>query len=300
MTSFACLLDELKPLVASVKANELLSRHSTFGIGGPADFYVEVKTPEQMRSLWLWARGHGLPVFPIGQGSNLLVSDRGLRGVVVRLRGTFEELAFDGETADAGAGVALPYLAKQCAERGLTGAEPMAGIPGTVGGGLMTNAGTPEGDLGSLVESVEVLEPSGEIRPLLRSDLIFTYRHSNLQGRFVLRARLKLRRGDKNDIMARVEKQLKRRAEKQPLGTYNCGSVFKNPPGDHAARLIEAAGLKGHRIGGARVSPRHANFIENVERAKAEDVHKLIEAMRRAVREKFGIELELEVWPVGE
>lgn len=294
------LFDELKPLVHRAKADEPLSRHSTFGIGGPADFYVEVETGPQLKALMIWTQKHKLPVFPLGQGSNLLVGDKGIRGVVLRLRGEFEALAFDGERVMAGAGVALPYLAKQCAEQGLTGAEPLVGIPGTVGGGLMTNAGTPEGDIGSLVESVDVITPEGEVRTLARKDIAFSYRKSNLAGRFVLRARLKLRRGNKNDIMAGIQKQLNRRAETQPLGTYNCGSVFKNPPGDFAARLVEAAGLKGLRIGGAEISKRHANFIVNVDRATARDVRQLIEKARQAVFEKFGVKLELEVWLAGE
>jgi UDP-N-acetylmuramate dehydrogenase len=294
------LLSELVPLVATVKADEPLGRHSTFGIGGPADYYVEVKTEEQARDLVRWTAERGLPLFPIGQGSNLLVGDKGLRGVVVRLRGEFEELSFADESVVAGAGVALPYLAKQCAERGLEGAEPLAGVPGTVGGGLMTNAGTREGDLGSLIESVDVITPAGEVASLRRDEIVFSYRKSDLAGRFVLRARLKLRRGDKNVILSKIQLQLTRRAQTQPLGTYNVGSIFKNPPGDFAARLVEAAGLKGHRVGGAQVSPRHANFIVNADRATAADVRALIDTVRRAVKEKFGVELELEIWQVGE
>ncbi|MBI4396447.1 MAG: UDP-N-acetylmuramate dehydrogenase, partial [Elusimicrobia bacterium] len=269
MRDLLSLAEELKTFVASLKVNEPLARHTSLGVGGPADFFVEVKTVDEVRRLWAWAKEKKLPVFPLGQGSNLLVSDKGLRGVVAHLAGEFDEVVFDGEQARAGAGVPLPRLARLCAERGLEGAEPLAGIPGTVGGGLMTNAGTPEGDIGALVESVEVLEPAGELRSLPKKDLGFSYRCSNLPGRFVLSARLKLRRGDINDIMTRIQNQLKRRAEKQPVGTLNCGSVFKNPPGDFAARLYEAAGLNGARAGGAQVSLRHANFIENVAHATA-------------------------------
>jgi UDP-N-acetylmuramate dehydrogenase len=296
----SALAEELAPLVARVKPGELMSRHSTFGIGGPADFYVEVKTEAQAKSLMRWTRDRNLPLFPVGQGSNLLVGDKGLRGVVVRLRGELEEAVFDGEIVTVGAGAAWPSFAKKCAERGLAGAEPMVGVPGTIGGGLMTNAGTPEGDTGSLVESVDVLEPSGETVTVEKKDMVFRYRHSSLKGRFVLRARLKLRRENGNDIMARLQKQLDRRAKTQPLGTYNVGSIFKNPPGDHAARLVEAAGLKGLREGGAQVSPRHANFIVNADHATAADVRRLIDRIRREVAEKFNVQLELEVMPVGE
>lgn len=290
----------LRPLVARLAAAEPLSRHSTFAIGGPADLYAEVDTRDQLRSLLGWARSRGLPVFPIGQGSNLLIADGGIRGVVVRLRGDFEALSFDGNDASAGAGVMLPALARAAAARGLSGAEPFVGIPGTVGGGLMTNAGTPEGDLGALVRSVDLMAPDGAVESWGPDRLVFSYRHSNLAGRLVLSARLALRSGDPAAIKALTEKQLARRAERQPLGTFNCGSVFKNPPGDHAARLIEAAGLKGRRVGGARISPKHANFIENVEKASAKDVKALMDLARGAVKEKFGVALEPEVWLTGE
>ena len=171
---------------------------------------------------------------------------------------------------------------------------------GTVGGALRTNAGTPEGDIGRLVREVEVMDAAGKIRRLNRDDIRFAYRHSSVSGQIVLSVDLQLRAGNKNDILAAIDRLLKRRAERQPLGTKNCGSVFKNPPGDHAARLIDAAGLKGFRVGGAQVSPKHANFIENVDHATAADVHTLIDALRSAVRQRFGIELELEVWTVGE
>lgn len=296
----ASRLDELKALVPIVKPGEPLARHTTYNIGGPADFYVEVKTAAQMRDLFVWTRKHSLPIFPIGAGSNLLVGDKGIRGVVVRLRGEFEEVSFEGETVTAGAGVTLPWLAKYCAEQSLTGAEPFVGVPGTVGGALMTNAGTPEGDIGSLVQEVHILDEAGRARSLSQKDLQFSYRHSNLHGKFVLKARLKLRRGERNDIMAATQVQLDRRAKTQPLGTYNVGSIFKNPPGDYAARLVEAAGLKGFKLGGAQVSPRHANFIVNADRATARDVRQLIEKIRADVQQKFGVRLETEVWLVGD
>jgi UDP-N-acetylmuramate dehydrogenase len=293
------VLEELKAIVPGVKAGEPMSRHTTFAIGGPADFYAEVKTSDQLQAVSRFCAKRGLPLFPVGQGSNLLVGDKGIRGVVVHLAGDFETLEFRDEEVEAGAGVALPYLAKQCAERGLAGAEPFVGVPGTVGGGLMTNAGTREGDIGSLVERVEVLE-AGERRILEKKDLHFSYRHSNPPVRFVLRVWLKLRRGDKNVIIRNIQHQLTRRAQTQPLGTFNVGSIFKNPPGDFAARLVEAAGLKGHRVGGAEVSTRHANFIINVGRAKAEDVNRLIAHIQETVFSKFGVRLELEMWRAGE
>lgn len=291
---------QLRGVSGKVIAGERLSRRTSLGVGGPADWFIEVETRDRLAALFSWARTKKVPLFPIGQGSNLLVGDGGLRGGVVRLRGDFEKLTFEGSQAEAGAGVLLPQLARAAAEKGLSGAEPFIGIPGTVGGGLMTNAGTPEGDLGALVSHVDVMEADGTVHRWDRDRLSFDYRRSNLAGRWVLGAGLLLRSGSSSAITALMEKQLARRSQRQPLSTRNCGSVFKNPPGDHAGRLVEAAGLKGLCVGGARVSPVHANFIENTGGATARDVRELIDRARRAVKERFGVELELEVWPVGE
>jgi UDP-N-acetylmuramate dehydrogenase len=294
------LADELRFFFPALKTDEPLARHTTWGIGGPADYYLELKNQNELIQLILWARAHGLPVTPLGQGSNVLVGDTGVRGVTFRLRGEFERWRFDGDVVHAGAGVLLPTLSRAAAERGLTGAEPFCGIPGTVGGALQTNAGTPEGDIGGRVRAATVVDADGVVRVLQRGDMSFSYRRSSLAGATVLSVDLQLRAGSKNDILAAVDRQLKRRAQRQPLGTRNCGSVFKNPTGDHAARLIEAAGLKGLRVGGAQVSLKHANFIENVAHATAADVRALIDTARRTVQERFGVALELEVWTLGD
>jgi UDP-N-acetylmuramate dehydrogenase len=243
-----------------VKTNEPLSRHTSWGIGGPADYYLEIRNREELEKIAAWTRAHGMALTPLGQGSNVLVSDRGIRGVTIRLRGEFEALRFEGDRVVAGGGVPLPQISRAAAERGLTGAEPFCGIPGTVGGAMQTNAGTPEGDMGRLVREADILDGDGNVRRVNRDDILFSYRQSNLAGKIVLSVDLQLRAGNKNDILAAIDRQLKRRAERQPLGTKNCGSVFKNPPNDHAARLIEAVGLKGFRVGGAQVSSKHANF----------------------------------------
>lgn len=294
------LTEELRFLFPSLKTDEPLSRHTSWGIGGPADFYLELKSRGELESLLAWTRAQGIPLTVLGQGSNLLVSDRGIRGVTVRLRGEFEQFLFSGDRVVAGAGVLLPQISRAAAERSLMGAEPFCGIPGTVGGALRTNAGTPEGDIGQVLRVAEVLDAQGRLRRLNRDEIHFAYRRSNLEGGIVVSVEIQLRPGNKSVILAVMDQQLKRRAERQPLGTKNCGSVFKNPPGDFAARLIEAVGLKGFRVGGAQVSPKHANFIENVDRATAADVHTIIDALRSAVQQRFGIELELEVWTVGE
>jgi len=218
------------------------------------------------------------------------------------LRGEFEEMEFlPGHRVRAGAGVRVPQLVAACAERGLTGPEPIVGVPGTVGGALVMNAGTREGEIGPLVEEVSAFDRGTlEPRTLPRSALRFDYRRSNLENLVVTGVTLVLKPGDKADIIKRVQQLQQRRLQTQPIHTFNVGSTFKNPPGRFAAQMIEDAGLKGFSVGGARVSPKHANFFENFRDATAADVLALVEKVRGAVREKYGVELELEMKVVGE
>lgn len=279
-----------------------MSRHTTFHIGGPCDALVAVHDEEQAARLWRLAAEHGVPVFVLGRGSNLLVLDRGLRGIVARLKGAFERVEFlAGARVRAGAGVRLPQLVLECAEKGLSGAETLVGVPGTVGGGLVMNAGTREGEIGPLVRGVQVLDPATFEPAWLGPESIrFSYRHSNLENRVILAGELELKAGRKGDILARVHELQQRRQKTQPIHTFNVGSVFKNPPGRYVAQLIQEAGLKGLRRGGAKVSDLHANFIENDKDATAADVLGLVGTLREKVRERFGLELELEVKVVGE
>jgi UDP-N-acetylmuramate dehydrogenase len=230
------------------------------------------------------------------------VRDGGVRGVVIRLCGEFERIEFlERDRVHAGAAVRVPQLVSQCAERGLGGDESLVGIPGTVGGALVMNAGTREGEIGALVESVDVLDPDQkETKSLPRSELEFSYRASNLQGRVVVGATLQLKPGDKRVIMGRVQQFQQKRRQTQPIHTFNVGSTFKNPPGRFAAQLIEEVGLKGLTCGGARISPMHANFIENFSGAKASDVLTLVDRVRAKVRQDRGVELELEMKVIGE
>ncbi|MDE2313652.1 MAG: UDP-N-acetylmuramate dehydrogenase, partial [Elusimicrobia bacterium] len=234
--------------------------------------------------------------------SNLLVLDRGIRGAVIRLRGRFEDMELlAGAKVRAGAGLRVPKLVSFCAQKGLAGLEPLIGVPGTVGGALAMNAGTPQGEIGPSVAEAEIWDLQ-ERRPrvLPREELRFEYRSSSLAGGIILGCVLQLKPGDKVDIMKRVQGYQRRRFQTQPIHTYNVGSVFKNPPGRFVARIVEEAGLKGRALGGARVSPKHANFIENFSGATAKDVLELIELIRGEVRRIFAIELELEVKVVGE
>ena len=296
MTVLDGALSELKGLIPAVFVGEPMTRHTTWGVGGVADVFVEVETREELEKLFFWGRKYKQPLRVVGKGSNLLVSDGGVRGVVVRLRGEFEKTTWESHCVRVGGGVSLPALARTAAERGFAGFESFAGIPGTVGGGVLTNAGTPEGALGDGVLALDVLDGKGIWKTLKHDEAGFGYRSSSLLGNIVVSVWFQLRAGDKNDILSRTDFLLKRRAEKQPVGTKNCGSVFKNPPGDFAARLIERCGLKGARVGEAMVSLKHANFIENLGGASATDVMGLIQRVRVAVKEKFGVFLELEVW----
>lgn len=286
----------------SARFDEPMSRHTTFRIGGPADAYVPARDAGEVERLYRFARREGVPVFVLGWGSNLLVLDGGIRGIVLRLRGEFEKIRFPGERlVRAGAGVRLPALVTRCASRSLAGTEPLIGVPGTVGGALAMNAGTREGEIGDLVREVEVFDP-GCLRTLVlpRASIEFRYRWSSLQGSLALGVLLELKAGDKGDIMARVRDFQSRRKKTQPIHAYNVGSIFKNPPGHFAAKLIEEAGLKGKAVGGARISPLHANFIENDKGASSSDVLSLVEFARSQVRGRRGLELELEMKVVGE
>lgn len=294
--------EDLRALFPHARLDEPMSRHTTYHIGGPADAFVALRDERQVARLYSFARGHGLPVMLLGRGSNLLVLDRGIRGIVVRLKGGFERIEFPGGAlVRAGAGARLPQLAMDCANQGLSGVETLVGVPGTVGGGLVMNAGTRDGEIGSVVKRVRIFEPElGKAAWIAGKALSFSYRRSNLENRVVLAGELELKAAGKGDILARVRELQQRRSQTQPIHTLNVGSVFKNPPGRFVAQLIQEAGLKGLRQGGAKVSDLHANFIENDKDATAADVLSLIDTLRKSVRRRFGVELELEVKVVGE
>jgi len=214
---------------------------------------------------------------------------------VIRLRGEFEAIDFSDDGVRVGGGVHLPRLAKKCAERNLAGVEGLAGVPGTVGGALMTNAGTPRGVIGDVISSVDIFNGDGDVKTLSRDQLKFGYRQSSLIGQWVVGAKLALKLSSNGHVMDKIKEELVLREKSQPLGTRNVGSVFKNPPNDFAARLIEAVGLKGKQQGRVRFSPKHANFMENLGGASAKEVLDLIKLAQELVKEKFNVELETEV-----
>jgi UDP-N-acetylmuramate dehydrogenase len=286
---------------------EPLSRHTSLRIGGPADAWVDVESVAELSDLLALAHGAsaGSPVFILGSGTNVLVSDRGVRGIVVHLGGGFRfvewSVAGDHATVHAGASVPFKMLVYDAVERGFSGLEFGEGIPGSVGGGLTMNAGAFGGEIGRVVDRLEGVHPGGRVEELPRDRLIFGYRRLELPpGWIITGVRLRLERGDAVEMRARVAAARETRKKSQPLGLPNAGSVFKNPRHAFAGRLLEEAGLKGLERGGARISERHANVIVNQGGATAEDVRSLMEEMRERVYARSGIRLEPEVKLVGE
>jgi UDP-N-acetylmuramate dehydrogenase len=288
-----------------VRFDEPLSRHTSFRIGGPADAWVEVADAAEIRRVRQIADAADLPLFIMGGGTNVLVSDRGVRGILVHLGRSFALLDWrpNGNGCHVRAGAALPFkrLVTETMARDLTGLEFAEGIPGTLGGGLLMNAGAFGGEIATIIEHIEGVDAQGESRRLPHSELRFGYRHFDLPPGFVVtHLHFLLQRGDRAAIAARRDDAKRRREAHQPLGYPNAGSIFKNPPGAYAGRLIEAVGLKGQRCGGAMISHQHANFIVNVAGATAADVRRLMEEAARRVWEQTGMRLEPEIRLVGE
>lgn len=284
-----------------VLVGEPMSRHTTFRIGGPAAWYCMPQTIEEIAQVTALCRREKLPFHVMGNGSNLLFRDSGYDGVVIDMTKGFRRMSVCGTRLMAEAGVLLGTLARGALEAGLTGLEFAAGIPGSVGGALAMNAGAYGGEMKQVVESARVLTGEGEIRVLTKEEMDLSYRHSAIrtEGWTVLNAVFCLERGEESAIRDRMEELAARRREKQPLEYPSAGSTFKRPEGDFAARLIDGAGLKGLTVGGAQVSEKHAGFVINRGGATADDVLTLCEEIRRRVRERSGIELELEVEVIG-
>lgn len=280
-------------------ADEPMSRHTTWRVGGPADLFIEPADRDDLQRTLALLKAAGAPWMAVGAGSNLLVKDGGIRGAVIHLK-NFRRLDIEATgRVIAGGGLPLMTLIRETAACGLAGLEGLAGIPGTVGGGVSMNAGAGGQQLADVVESVELIGVAG-MEVWSRERLGFGYRRSELNGsRILVAAVLRFRRGDAARLTAAIEQRLAERRSAQQVGGPNAGSVFKNPEGRSAWQLIAAAGMRGAAIGGARVAERHANFIVNDGRASARDILELIDRIRRRVREASGIELEPEVRIVG-
>ena len=294
-------LDALKSAFGErLLIDESLSRHSSARIGGPADALLVAKTGDDLRTAARIAWEHDVPLTVLGSGSNVLISDAGVRGLVIHNRA--DQVTFDDVRVTAESGLGIINLARQCAQNGLSGFEWAVGIPGSLGGAVYGNAGAHGGDMSGVIVSVDLLTPQGSIA-MSNADLAFQYRSSILkrERRPCLIERLTMRfiAGIPADIEARMAELNDHRKRTQPPGA-TIGSMFKNPPGDYAGRLIEAAGLKGKRTGDAQISEKHANFFLNAGNASAGDVKTLIDLARWDVWKQFGVELELEIELVGE
>jgi UDP-N-acetylmuramate dehydrogenase len=283
-----------------VRADEPLARHTSFRIGGPADVLATPDTAVELAAIARAAAAAGASLTILGGGSNMLVGDGGIRGVVVKLGRGFRRVTWDPPCVEAGAAVQLGRIARDAAERGLAGLEYAEGIPGTVGGALFMNAGAYGGEVSDTVDEVEGVDAAGALRRLPRASLAFVYRRTVLPAGFLVTAvRFRLRPEAQAAVQARLAHARDRRTASQPHGQANAGSIFKNPPGDYAGRLVEAAGLKGTRVGGARISEQHGNFIVNEGAAHATDVQALMQEAQRVVWERNGVWLEPEVRLVG-
>ncbi|NQU75815.1 MAG: UDP-N-acetylmuramate dehydrogenase [Planctomycetes bacterium] len=290
------LFDGLESLV---KRDEPLASRTWFHIGGPAEYFVEPHNVGQLGEILRRCRDNGVGVRVLGGGANLLVDDAGVKGVVIHLSGeAFRQVACSEGLLTVGAGHDMPKLVLYCVRQGWAGLECLTGIPGSVGGCVRMNAGGVFGDVGSVVEAVEVMDTDGVPFTRTRDDLVFGYRSTNVTSRLILSATLRIGEDDPHRILRQVKEIWFYKKNSQPLGQPNAGCIFKNPRGMSAGALIDQAGMKGHRVGGAWVSEKHANFILADTGARASDVLKLINSIREAVYNKFEVylELELEVW----
>src|SRR5258708_6024755 len=284
-----------------LKVNQSLAEFTSFRIGGPADLFITVEDEAELMRAKSAAHRAGVPVFCLGHGTNLLVSDRGIRGLVIRLGEGFNKISIDDVKVTAGAGVDFGELVETVVELGLAGLEFGEGIPGTVGGGLVMNAGAFGGEIARVVTLVHGVTEAGEAIALTKDDVKFAYRRTDLPPHFIItRVDFELARSDRERLMARVAELKAKRASRQPRGVPNAGPIFKNPPGNFAGKLLEGAGLKGTRLGGAAFSDQHANFIVNLGGAQAAEVLALIDMARVKVKEQSGVLLEPEVRLVGD
>ncbi len=303
------LARELKLIAGlKVKRSEPMARYTSMKIGGPADYFIEVETEQGLQRLLALLGRYGTACYLLGNGSNVLVSDRGIPGAVLRLVGEFKHAEWreEGDVVwlRAGAAHGVTQLVREAARRGYGGLEFAEGIPGTVGGALVMNAGAYGSEIEKVVERVEGVTRQGQATAWTRAEMTFTYRDSHLpEGTVVTRVEMRLHKDEAVRVKSKVDELVRKRKSSQPSGFPNSGSMFRNPPGDFAGRLIEAAGLKGKRLGQSQISERHANFIVNLGGAKADDVRALMELARCEVKRRFGIELVAEVrligdWPV--
>ena len=296
--------DILKNIVSEedILTKEYMKNHTSFKIGGSADFLVTPRTVDQIQNLIKTLKKENIPVFIMGNGSNLLVSDKGIRGVVIKLSKNFSSFSISGDEVTAQSGILLSTLSKSIVNESLSGFEFASGIPGTIGGAVTMNAGAYDSEMKNIVEEVVAMDMDGNIKTFTNQDMNFRYRKSRVTDEtlVVLEAKLKLEKGNIEDIKAKIDDFTLRRTTKQPLTAYSAGSTFKRPEGYFAGKLIEDAGLKGIIMRNAAVSSLHSGFVINTGDATCENILELIEFIKLTVFSKFGVMLEEEVRVVGE
>lgn len=294
------LVGPFSGLESIVEENVPLAPHTWYRIGGPAKWLVRPQTPEQLQAAALRCLENGIPAYVLGLGANLLVGDDGVNGAVFRLDADhWKQVEIDGTTVRVGAGADMQKLVLKTVRAGLAGVECLAGIPGTIGGGVRMNAGGKFGDLGAVVAGVSVMAADGTLFERTKDDLVFDYRSTNIAAPFILGATLELEEEEPDRILRKTKEIWMYKKNTQPLNTKNCGCIFKNPRGLSAGALIDQAGLKGMRVGGAEVSSKHANFIVAHPGCRADDVMRLVGVIREKVWDKSQLHLESEVkiWP---
>ena len=301
-------MDELKQELLAclgedgLKLQEMMKEHTTFRVGGAADYFIQPKSAEKLRAALEILHRYEIPVLVIGNGSNLLVRDKGIRGAVIQIYNRMADITVAGDTIYAKGGALLSAVAARAAEHSLTGLEFASGIPGSIGGAVVMNAGAYGGEMKDVLVSVEVLTQDLEIKTIPAAELDLGYRHSIIpeKGYIVLGATLRLKEGDAVEIRGRMAELAEQRRAKQPLQYPSAGSTFKRPEGYFAGKLVQDAGLKGKTIGGAQVSEKHSGFLINIGGATAQDILDLIAFCQKEVKEQFGVTLETEVKIVGE
>lgn len=290
------LVSPFSGLEEVVTENEPLAPHTWYRIGGPARWYVRPRTPEELSEAAIRCLENNIPVYVLGLGANLLVGDDGVDGAVFRLDAEYwRRIRTQGTSVEVGAGMDMQKLIVRMVRQGLAGIECLAGIPGTVGGGVRMNAGGKFGDIGAVVSRVQVMDARGTLFERNKDDLVFDYRSTNIAAPFILGATLELEQEDPDGLVKRMKEIWMFKKNSQPLNTKNAGCTFKNPRGLSAGALIDQAGLKGMRVGGAEVSTKHANFIIAHPGCRADDILRLVKAIREKVFEKFQVHLESEV-----
>ncbi|MDD2523744.1 MAG: UDP-N-acetylmuramate dehydrogenase [Endomicrobiia bacterium] len=286
---------KLSSIFNDFKEKELMSKHTTLCLGGPADYFIEVKNDEELILLLKIINEYEIPFYIIGSGSNLLFCDEGFKGIIIKLVDEFEKVEVIDTTLVCGAGSNLTSVVKQSVEHSLSGLEHFIAIPGTVGGAVCGNAGLKDIWIDSVIDTIEIFSYQGKKKILVKKEMDFEYRNSNLKNCIITKVKFVLKKADKNGILNTVSQEIEKRKYSQPLGTKNAGCIFKNPQGSAAGSLIDSLGLKNYSIGNIQISDVHANFFINKGFGSSNDMLLLINFVKEKIKDKFNIELKTEI-----